>query len=388
MGRMKKWILDSIVGSFLQSLIPAGFWPWVLTGLVTAATVVSGYLWKWPLPVLLVAGTIVMACVSVSINELSAWRERRQSAKNSALSLNVSGLEFFPTIDELRSSHPLSETFKPGNEIHAYFLSGEGVFAEHSDYIKSVKRLILPIPTSKTIASLQSVSGTKVDYTSQINRFRNLAEKNNVPVRFFQEFIGVSLLFCNPNQRNGWAQVGIIIPGSESSERHHYRLHKEKQEKAFLSLYKTFERLWDSSEVNAAPTVMPPEAMPGYIPMKAAAELLYREARSAGSSLARAAEETSGSGIGKGSPEDILNYMATHIAGKMAVYGKKAPSTAFDKISDREIKGSCFSEGATTLRDLFYDKSIYFTDLAVRSDELRELIAEVHFKSGYDSTNS
>jgi len=36
------------------------------------------------------------------------------------------GLDFFATIDDLRSRHPLQETFKVGNEIHACFLSGEG----------------------------------------------------------------------------------------------------------------------------------------------------------------------------------------------------------------------------------------------------------------------
>jgi len=68
--------------------------------------------------------------------------------------LNSERVEFFGTISELRERHPIHETFKPGNEIHAYFLSGEGVFAEHNDYTKCVKRLLLPKPDAMNLATL------------------------------------------------------------------------------------------------------------------------------------------------------------------------------------------------------------------------------------------
>jgi len=79
------------------------------------------------------------------------------SEKSMALS---AGIEFFPTIGGLRSRHPLSETVKPCNEIHAYFLSGEGIFAEHNDYIKYVKRLILPNPEAKTLTTFQTMTNS------------------------------------------------------------------------------------------------------------------------------------------------------------------------------------------------------------------------------------
>ena len=97
--------------------------------------------------------------------------------------LNSERVEFFGTIGELRERHPIHETFKPGNEIHAYFLSGEGVFAEHNDYIKCVKRLLLPKPDAMNLATLQTLSNVYADCGSQIERTRALARKNNVPVR-------------------------------------------------------------------------------------------------------------------------------------------------------------------------------------------------------------
>jgi hypothetical protein len=154
-----------------------------------------------------------------------------------------SGLEFFATTDELRKRHPLPETFAPGNEIHAYFLSGEGVFAEHSEYMKRVKRLILPLPDEKKLERLRAISPA-VDFRSQINWYRRMAlDHDSKCVRLYGEFTGISLLFCNPERGDGWVQVGIILPESEAAERQHYRLAKVSDERAFLSLYKTFNEL-------------------------------------------------------------------------------------------------------------------------------------------------
>lgn len=164
--------------------------------------------------------------------------------------MNDFGMEFFPTIDELRSRHPLPEIFNRDNEIHAYLLSGEGVFGEHSEYVKYVKRLILPLPDDNNLARLRGISKT-IDFKSQIYKYRNMARRNDVKsVHFYKDFTGVSLLFCNPDRLDGWVQVGTILPESEPRERHHYRLYKSKNERAFLSLYVTFNRLWNDSDEN------------------------------------------------------------------------------------------------------------------------------------------
>lgn len=161
-----------------------------------------------------------------------------------------SGAEFFPTIDDLRAKHPLPEIFKPGNEIHAYFLTGEGVFGEHSEYVKYVKRLILPLPDDRNLERLHGLSDT-IDFKAQIYKYRNIARKNNKQsVHFYKDFTGISLLFSNPDRLHAWVQVGTILPESEPAERQHYRLYKASHEKAFISLYETFNRLWKDSNEN------------------------------------------------------------------------------------------------------------------------------------------
>lgn len=225
---------------------------WKTQGVAVLSSLLS-FAWLWepgnrPLAVIAIS-LVVIGVSSISI----AWQVKHGAVKKAEPPTLLSdsevpaGIDFFANIDELRQRHPLPETFKPGNEIHAYFLSGEGVFAEYNDYIKCVKRLILPTPDAANLATLEALSGSYSDYKTQIPKYRALALKNNVPVRLFQDFIGMSLLFCNPDRQDGWVQVGIIIPGSESRERQHYRLYKGKNEKAFLSLYRTYNRLWEAS---------------------------------------------------------------------------------------------------------------------------------------------
>lgn len=154
-------------------------------------------------------------------------------------------LEFFPTIDELRAKHPLPEMFTPGNEIHAYFLTGEGVFAEHSAYMQCIKRLILPMP-ERNRERLKSISGT-IDYPSQIRTYMEMAVEHQRKARYYNDFLGMSLLFCNPDRQDGWVQIGPILPNTESAERPHFRFSRKANEKAFLSLFNTFGRIWDES---------------------------------------------------------------------------------------------------------------------------------------------
>lgn len=156
-------------------------------------------------------------------------------------------IEFFPTIDDLRAAHPLPKTFSRENEIHAYFLSGEGVFTEHTDYIKCVKRLILPNPYGANIERLKPIAPS-VNYETQILTCRQMAlDHDPKSVRLYKDFLGMSLLFCNPNKQEGWVQIGPILPYTEPRERPHFRLYRANNEGVFLSLYGTFDKLWNDS---------------------------------------------------------------------------------------------------------------------------------------------
>jgi hypothetical protein len=138
---------------------------------------------------------------------------------------------------------------------------------------------------------------------------------------------------------------------------------------------------------------------PTFIPLRDAARTLYEAARRDGALLATAAERMSGSKDGRitvGSPNDILDFMANHIARHIFVFGKKAPSSLFEQIKNEERGHARFTDGAMVLRDIMYDQSIFWTDLAVRADEFNSFFndmkiletprseAEMNFAKGFD----
>jgi hypothetical protein len=125
----------------------------------------------------------------------------------------------------------------------------------------------------------------------------------------------------------------------------------------------------------------------GFISMKDAAIKLYTETRGNQYQLAAIAESMSGWSGGRivpGSPDDILNYIATYIAfsKKVALFGKRVPSTAIEQITWSDVRASTFADGATRLVHT-YNSSVFFTDLAIRVDALMDLIAQLHFDEGF-----
>lgn len=115
-----------------------------------------------------------------------------------------------------------------------------------------------------------------------------------------------------------------------------------------------------------------PRIRPEFTALSEAARALYEEERSGGTLLAAVAERMSGNKNGRisqGSPNDILDFLASHIAKHIQIHGKRAPSSLFERISEQDMGRSRFTDGAKVLRDAMYDQSIYWVDLAVRTAE-------------------
>jgi hypothetical protein len=110
------------------------------------------------------------------------------------------------------------------------------------------------------------------------------------------------------------------------------------------------------------------------IPLADAAKSLYEFARVKGSLLATAAEQISGSNNGNivaGTPEDVLDYMATYIGGKACIFGARPPSDKRELIQEEEVKRGAFESGALILKTNRH----VFTDLAVARRDMQALVS-------------
>lgn len=110
------------------------------------------------------------------------------------------------------------------------------------------------------------------------------------------------------------------------------------------------------------------------IALPTAVQSLYSDLRQADHIYARGAEYLSGSRLGApGEPDDVLNWIATLVAGKVPILGRREPSTTLAPISRTDLGRSHFTDGASFLRDNLYDQSIFWTDLAVPAPEFEKL---------------
>ncbi len=182
-------------------------------------------------------------------------RKQRDEAKSIK---DMEGIEFFSTREELDEKYPLSGTFKEGNEIHAHFLSGEGVFSPHNDRMKLVRSLILPSVDAEYLTALQTLyaSGANpyVHIASQIKTTTGIAKRQEKEhgreiVKWFDSFTGYSFLFCNPQRDDGWVHITTTVPLLKAKWQPTYRLERKKQKELFDNLFLAFGELWKQCNV-------------------------------------------------------------------------------------------------------------------------------------------
>ncbi len=122
----------------------------------------------------------------------------------------------------------------------------------------------------------------------------------------------------------------------------------------------------------SVPTTAPPTdaVQAEMISLPEAARLLYEHAREKAPTWGRAAEGLSGwknDHMADGSPQDILDWMATYISGKMSFYGSRPPSARRELIAE---KSGHFEDGGLIYKT---DRHVY-TDLAISKRDVPKLL--------------
>jgi hypothetical protein len=111
MAKENGWIKEAVASSFLQWLIPTGFWSAIWSGILMTATITGGILEGWSWPTLIVAGIFILACCSVIANALSSWLERSKPKHVASISTALSSKHPIPTIAQV----PVKIEFNPEN---------------------------------------------------------------------------------------------------------------------------------------------------------------------------------------------------------------------------------------------------------------------------------
>lgn len=296
---------------------------------------------------------------------------------------------------------PLSEIFKPGNEIHALFLTGEGIFKRHPDYVRHIRRLILPSHNAQYLSLAEAsrkADGHIIDLGAQIKNYGRVARQKGVEVRFLSDHVGISFLICNPEKPEAWTYIGFSTPFIDADAQPILRIEKTNSPELYDIFLKAYNKLWEMGCVTDVENAIqeepkkPATQVEGgttnsgdateFIPMREAARKLYEAARAGKIPFGEASENLSGWSGGSllnGSPDDILHWWAAHISKELPIYGRKPPSSILEVIPRRDVEHFIFSDGTTKLKDPIND-SVCYTDLAVRLDELD---AQYNFEAGF-----
>lgn len=129
-------------------------------------------------------------------------------------------------------------------------------------------------------------------------------------------------------------------------------------------------------KVRTAPAAATLVAVDDLIHLAEGAKLVYELARAKARLLATAAERMSGSKNGRitdGTPEDVLDYMATYIGGKARIFGSRPPSEKRELTPASEVRAGHFESGGLILKN---DRHI-FTGLAVSKKDIQTMLAHL-----------
>lgn len=145
---------------------------------------------------------------------------------------------------------PLSEIFKVGNDIHALFLTGEGIFTRHPDYVRHIKRLILPERSAQffgLVEESRKKAGIILNCGEQVAHSIRTALEKGVGVRCLPDHIGVSLIVCDPEKPNAWMHIGFSTPFIDADNQPILRIKKEDSPELFSIFYQAYNRMWEQA---------------------------------------------------------------------------------------------------------------------------------------------
>jgi hypothetical protein len=230
-----------------------GLWKWIV-----GSAMIGGFIsWlldapKWQIFIAMLGASFVVGIV-ILIFQLRRLGQQRQPTIINTLGQILSQcsvVEFFPNRRALEKAYPLETIFTGENRIEGYFLSGEGLFNKRQTNMKYMRRILLPKPDAPYLRQLSELQNNiYLKSPAQIKDTTRLARQDEykVEVRWFHDFMGMGLLFCNAKAETGSVNIEIIIPTVEADDRPSFRIERKYQRKTFDNLYDTYDRLYKGS---------------------------------------------------------------------------------------------------------------------------------------------
>lgn len=156
-------------------------------------------------------------------------------------------IEVFSDRGELNQSRSLSEQLAKASHVHAFWTTGANAFDERKE-LHRIERLILPNPDGNYLERYRTSYQSATDLGNSIREVTKEAIKKGIPIRWYDDFIGYSLMIGDPGMDHGWAQIEMAFPCMPKGDHPSVTIAKAAYPKIIANLARMFDRLWDNSK--------------------------------------------------------------------------------------------------------------------------------------------
>jgi len=164
--------------------------------------------------------------------------------------LICTGRRIIPYIQRPKIS--LQEETKKSSEIWVAWHTGSAKLAEGDLFENKHKfRILLTMPKSSATKELGKVVNLSTDnIDSSIYEFTRKIKEKNHEIRWFDGFLGSSMIISDPEKESAWIRIETFVPHLAASFRPSIKFFKKYNESEFIRFKEIFDKLWNDSEKN------------------------------------------------------------------------------------------------------------------------------------------
>lgn len=158
------------------------------------------------------------------------------------------GVEFYDSREALEKQRTLREQLESAKEVWGFWRTGTEVYVTQTIQSGRIKRLILPHPQGQGVELMADALGKKKeDFAAEIIKLTKEAIEARVSVRWFEGWVGNTLMIGNPHSENAWIHVETFFPFSVSKDWPAFRVERQKLQRLFSTLLGSYQQIWDES---------------------------------------------------------------------------------------------------------------------------------------------
>ncbi len=161
----------------------------------------------------------------------------------------AAGIEFYSSRVVLNKHRELADIVKNTKTgIFVFSVRGDSVINSVPTPENYIKKFLLPNPASDSFVNFeQSVKNSGL-FASSVKSVTKKAQEKEIPVRWYPEFVGYSLLIGDRNEDNAWVHLEFVLPCTYHLDRPSLTIRKKQQPIAFEHFARAFDEMWDKGE--------------------------------------------------------------------------------------------------------------------------------------------